>query len=213
MRVSKIVISITVPIFLIMLFASLLTTKQYLLLSEGLYEEHEAIEFDHEYVSDRVMGYLNYRYKSLDIGSFDGDTESVFGDEELRHMDDVKNLYTMLRLVALGSLVVAVSLSYYIFKKDKKELIRTYKNLYYGPMVFIVILGGYMIIDFGGAFTMFHKLFFSNDDWQLSSTDALIQLLPFKFWLTSAVIILVLFASSIAGIHFVFKKIERKRYS
>lgn len=208
MKIYKILISITVPIVLIMLFASLLTTKQYLYISEGLYESHEEIEFDHTFVSDRVMGYLNYRYDDLDIPSTPGGTDHVFRQLELDHMVDVKNLYTTLRLVALCSLIIAVSSTLLMYKKDKLEVVKTYKRLFYWPMFFIFVLGGFIIIDFGKAFTVFHQLFFTNDDWILRADDALIQLLPFNFWLTSASIILGLFALSLAIIHFVFKKIE-----
>lgn len=203
MRLSRIIIFITLPIFLLMLFASILTTKQYLLVSEGLYDSHEEITFDHEEVSDRVMGYLNYRYDTLQVFE---DGEPVFRQIELDHMEDVKNLYSALRLVALGALVVAVSLSVFQYKKDRVYLLNTYKNMYQGPFVFIFVLGGYILIDFGAAFTAFHKLFFNNNDWQLRWDDALIQLLPFTFWMVSAIIILVLFALSLALIHFIAKK-------
>lgn len=210
MKISRVIISITLPIFLIMLFASLLTTKQYLLVSEGLYESHDDITFDHEYVSDRVMGYLNYRYDSLDIGPREGE-EDLFRPIELRHMKDVKDLYTMLRLVAIGSLFVAVSLSYIMYRKDKGNFFKTYKRLYYGPMFFIIVLGSYILIDFNGIFRLFHELFFTNDEWRLYSTDALIQLLPTNFWMVSAGIILLLFALSLALINRIFLKIERKQ--
>lgn len=206
MQIQKIIIQITIPIFLLMLFASFLTTKGYLLLSEGLYESHEEITFDHQYVSDRIMGYLNYRYDDLNIGPNQDSSEPLFRDIEIRHMVDVKNLYTSLRLVALGSLVIGLGLSYNLYKKDKNTLYETYMGMYVGPVLFIFVVGGYMLIDFGKAFTVFHQLFFTNDDWQLYSTDALIQLLPLNFWLVSATIILLLFASSLAIIHFVFRK-------
>ena len=76
MKILRILISITIPFFLLILFASLLTTKPYLLLSKGLYESHEDIYFDHDYAVDRIIGYLNYRYDNLDFGvdEFD-DTE------------------------------------------------------------------------------------------------------------------------------------------
>lgn len=203
MKVTRIIIYITLPIFLLMFFASILTTKQYLYLSEGLYASHEHIEFDHGVVSDRVMGYLNYRYDSLQVYE---DGEPVFRDIEIRHMVDVKNLYTALRLVALGSLIVAVSCSYYQYKKSEKYLLETYKNLYLGPVVFIFVLGGYILIDFSAAFTAFHKIFFDNNDWQLRYDDALIQLLPFYFWMVSAITILVLFALSLGLIHLYARK-------
>ncbi len=208
MKAAKIAIYITLPIFLLMFFASLLTTTPYLLVSEGLYESHEDIEFDHSVVSDRVMGYLNYRYDDLQIYE---DGEPIFRDIEIRHMIDVKNLYTALRLVALGSLFIAISCGYYLYKKDKRFLLDTLKNLYVGPAVFIMVLGGYILIDFSAAFTAFHKIFFTNDDWILYSSDALIQLLPFYFWMVSAILILLFFAISLGLISYFSRKLINRQ--
>jgi integral membrane protein (TIGR01906 family) len=196
-----------------MLFASLLTTKQYLWLSKDKYASHEDITFDHAYVSDRIMGYLNYRYDDLLIGPNEDDNTLLFREVEISHMEDVKDLYTTLRLTGLGGLIIGVSLSFYIYKKDRREFYKTFQNLYVGPMIFIVTLGSYIIIDFQSAFTKFHELFFDNNDWQLYSTDALIQLLPLEFWLVSAVLILLLFSCSLALLRYLSLKWESKHPS
>lgn len=211
MKIIKIIINVTIPVFLLMLFASFLTTKQYLLISKDKYSSHENVYFDHEYVADRVMGYLNYRYDDLNIGEFEGDDSELFRDTEISHMVDVKNLYTMLRLVALGSLFIGVSLSIYVYKKDVWEFYKTYKRMYIGPIAFSIFLGAVFAIDFNGAFTIFHKIFFTNDDWQLYSTDALIILLPLNFWLVSASIILLLFIGSLGLIYMVNEKLIKNK--
>lgn len=210
MKAIRIIINITLPIFLIMLFASLLTTRGYLILSKDKYESHEDVFFDHDYAADRIMGYLNYRYDTLEFGVDENDDSVILRDTELSHMVDVKNLYTGLRLVALASLIIAVSLSTYLYKKDKIEFYKTYKYMVVGPIAFIVIVGGAMLIDFSGTFTLFHQIFFTNDDWLLYSTDVLIILLPTTFWMISGLIILGLFASSLALIYFVNEKLNKK---
>jgi len=193
-----------------MIFASLLTTKGYLILSKDKYASHEDVFFDHDYAAERIMGYLNYRYDDLLFGVDENDTNVILRDTEISHMVDVKNLYTSLRLVALFSLIIAVSLSFILYKKDKEELYKAYKNMYIAPIAFIVILGGAMLIDFDSAFTLFHKAFFNNDDWLLYSTDVLIILLPQNFWMVSGMIILGLFASSLGLIYFINEKIHKK---
>jgi len=210
MRVIRIVIGITVPIFLIMLFASLLTTTPYLMISKGLYDSHDEIDFDHDYAADRIMGYLNYRYDDLICDEDATDNCYYMRDTEISHMVDVKNLYTMLRLVALGSLIVGVSLSIYVYKKDKEELYKAYKYIYVGPALFVLVLGGYIIVDFNAAFTAFHQLFFTNDDWILYSTDVLIRLLPSNFWMVSGLIILVLFSLSLGLIYYLNERFHKK---
>ena len=99
-------IYITIPFFLLIFFASLLTTTPYLQLSKGLYSTHEEIEYDHDYAIERIIGYLNYRYDDLEFGATEDDPTTIMRDIEIRHMVDVKNLYTMLRLAAAGSLVL-----------------------------------------------------------------------------------------------------------
>lgn len=197
MKVMRIVILITIPIFLIMVFASLLTTKQYLLVSKGLYESHNRIDFDHDYAADRIMGYLNYRYDEL---QYEEDGEPVFRQIEIDHMVDVKDLYTSLRLVAIFSLIIGVSLTIIMYKKDKNYMWETYKYMYIGPTFFVLFVGAWVLIDFGTAFRVFHELFFTNDDWLLRYDDALILLLPQMFWMISGLIILILFSILIASL-------------
>lgn len=204
MKIFRMLISITIPIFLIMLFASLLTTKSYLMMSKGLYESHDSITYDYEYAAERIMGYLNYRYDDLYFGENEEVTDGsyIMRDIEISHMVDVKNLYTTLRLIGLGSLIIGGSLSILLYKKDKKELYRTFKTMHFVPILFIMVVGGYMVIDFNKAFTIFHHLFFSNDDWLLYSNDVLILLLPQNFWMVSGSIVLGLFSGTLGLIHY-----------
>jgi integral membrane protein (TIGR01906 family) len=210
MKAMKLIISITIPIFLILLFANILTTKAYLTVSKGLYESHSEITYDQDYAIDHIMGYLNYEYDDLYFGATPEDDGILLRDIEIRHMVDVKNLYTNLRIIGLASLIIGVFLSYVMYKKDKVELYRTYRNMYVGPLFFIMFVGGYILIDFNTAFTAFHEIFFTNDDWILYSTDALIQLLPSEFWMVSGIIILVLFSVSQAVIFGLFSKLYNR---
>jgi integral membrane protein (TIGR01906 family) len=210
MKMTRVIINITIPIVLLMLFASLLTTKQYLVLSKGLYESHERIDFDHDYAADKIMGYLNYRYDDLEFGMDENDDSVIMRQTELDHMEDVKNLYTSLRIVALSALFIGVSLSFYQYKKDRKELYKTYKSMPLGPFFFILFLGSFMVIDFDSTFTKFHELFFSNDDWLLYYDDVLIMLLPQNFWLVSGLIILVLFGTALGTMYIINEKLFRK---
>jgi integral membrane protein (TIGR01906 family) len=210
--IIQVVINITIPIFLVLLFANILTTKPYLMISKGLYESHDLITYDHDYAVDRIMGYLNYRYDDLLFGATPEDDTVIMRDTEISHMVDVKNLYTMLRVVGLASVVVGGALIYYQWKTDKSELYKTLKTMPYGPIFFVTFVGGYILIDFNTAFTVFHEIFFSNDDWKLFADDVLILLLPQNFWMVSGLLILVAFSASMLGIRVVNEKILKKRY-
>ncbi len=213
MKILRVIISITLPFFLLILFASILTTKPYLMISKDLYESHEDVYFDHEYAVDRIMGYLNYRYDNLEFGVDEDDNSVIMRDTEINHMVDVKNLYTVFRVTAILSLIIGVSLSLFMYKKDIKEFYKTFKNIYLAPLFFTLFLGTFFIIDFGKTFDAFHMIFFTNDDWLLYGTDVLIILLPLNFWLVSASIILLLFALSLGLVYYLNEKLIRKKLS
>lgn len=204
------VIYITIPFFLLILFASLLTTKPYLMVSKGMYASHDDIYYDQDYAIERIIGYLNYRYDDLYFGLNEEDDSVIMRDTEISHMVDVKNLYTTLRLVALGGFVLGVAATIYLYKTDKKELYKTYRNLYIGPLFFTVFVGGYIVVDFGRAFTVFHQLFFTNDDWILYADDVLILLLPSNFWMVSGLLIISLFVATNALIYWLNAKYFKK---
>jgi integral membrane protein (TIGR01906 family) len=211
MKLTRILINITIPIFLVLLFANILTTKPYLMLSKGRYASHEEITYDHDYAVERIIGYLNYRYDNLEFGATPDDDTVIMRDTELSHMVDVKNLYTMLRLVGLFSLFLGGGLIVYQYKQDPKELYRTFKVMPVGPILFVLFVGGYIVIDFNTAFTVFHRIFFTNDDWILYSDDVLIQLLPSAFWMVSGVLILVGFSLSVALLYWWNERVLKKR--
>lgn len=197
MRLLKVVLWITFPIFIIVLAASLLTTKPYMRISEGLYDSHEAIEYDHDYVSDQLMEYLNYRRDDLLFGP-DEDTEGpVMRDIEIRHMEDVRDVYTMVRLAGAAALILFLGAAFILYKRSIRTLYFALRDLYILPSFIILFLGGWFIIDFSLVFTVFHQIFFTNDDWILKRDDVLIQLLPQNFWLVSGALILVFLGISL----------------
>ena len=53
----------------------------------------------------------------------------------------------------------------------------------------VVVLGVIGIAGFDSAFRNFHLLFFTNDLWQLSSRDGLIQLFPQRFFFDTTMLI------------------------
>ncbi len=211
MKTIRIIISVLIPFFLLIFFVSLITSKPYLILSKGHYKSHEDVYFDHDYAVDRIIGYLNYRYDDLDFGLDENDNSVIMRDVEISHMIDVKNLYTNLRISALVSLIIGLSLSIILYKKNYEQFYKTFKSLYLAPMVFVIFMGVSFVIDFNGAFTIFHKLFFTNDNWLLYNTDVLIILLPLNFWMVSGIIVLGAFSLSLGVIYFVNEHIYRKR--
>jgi len=188
--IRRLLIQILSLIFIIMVLAQLLTSRWYLSVSEGRYDSHQDITYDHGYVARELIDYLNYRHDDLTFGATESDSTILMRDIEIRHMVDVKNLYTVLRITALISGIIATGLLYYEFKKNKAAFVETLETMFLIPLMFTLFIGTWVLIDFNRLFTRFHELFFTNDDWLLRSNDVLIQLLPSAFWMVSGIIIL-----------------------
>ena len=190
-RLKRGVIQILTLIFILMFFAQLLTSRWYLQVSEGRYASHADITYDHGYVARELIDYLNYRHDDLTFGANADDPTILMRDIEIRHMEDVKDLYTQLRIVAVISGLIALGLLGFEYHKDRREFYLTLRTMFVIPLMFTVFIGTWFLIDFARIFTLFHELFFSNDDWILRSNDVLIQLLPSAFWMVSGLLILV----------------------
>ncbi len=206
MKILKWIIWILYPVFLVALFASLLTTRPYILFSEGQYATHdgegttpqgETYEFDHTYVSTQLIDYLNYRQDDLYFGAYPEDDEPVMRDIEIRHMEDVRDVYTLVRGAGLFALLGVLIGGAVLYLNNRRAFYETLRDAFYLPMFFILFVGGWFLIDFSAAFTVFHELFFDNDDWILRSGDVLIRILPQMFWLISGMIILALLTGTI----------------
>ena len=197
MRILKGVLWITFPIFIIALAASLLTTKPYMQISEGLYDSHEAIEYDHDYVAGELMDYLNYRRDDLLFGPDANSEGPIMRAIEIRHMEDVRDVYTMVRIAGGAALLLFIGTAFFLYKRSLRTLYQALRDIYILPAFIILFLGAWFIIDFSLVFTVFHQIFFTNDDWILRSDDVLIRLLPQNFWLVSGALILVFLSAAL----------------
>ena len=191
-KLTRILIQILSLIFIVMLAAQLLTSRWYLSVSEGRYASHAEITYDHGYVARELIDYLNYRHDDLTFGATVESSDVLMRDIEIRHMEDVKDLYTTLRIVAVFSGLIAGALLFFEYRKSPKEFYLTLRSMFVIPLMFTLFIGTWFLIDFARIFTLFHELFFTNDDWILRSNDVLIQLLPSPFWMVSGLLILLL---------------------
>lgn len=116
-----------------------------------------------------------------------GADPSFFSERELVHMTDVRTLFQQIALVERVTLAYGAAFllgSYLVLgtaaiRRDGQLLL-----LGVGVALAIFVIGGALwVIDPSGLFLTFHRLYFSNDFWQLDPrTDHLIQMVPFPFW-------------------------------
>ncbi|GEM_PF-585451 len=216
MRILKYLVSLFTPVFLIALFASLLTTYPYLALHEGLHAEHDEVDFDYSYFNRNITAYMNYLSDDLEFGAYPGDEEPVMNENEILHMQDVRTVYTGIRVLGLaGALIVAASLTL-MARKTPRLLYETLRDIYYVPLFFTLFVGAWMVVDFGSFFHYFHVLLFDLpfDDpapWTCGPDDVMCRFVPGSFWFISGLIVLALLAASIVAIMWVNQRYIKPR--
>lgn len=143
------------------------------------------------YVTDEMMAYLRGSRDDLNIDTVvDGTPREFFNAREKAHMADVRNLFLgglALRRLCLFLAAASVALLA-LFKVPLKHLLP--RMICAGTVLFLgvtALLAGIISTDFTKYFIIFHKIFFTNDLWQLDPrTDLLINIVPEPFFMDTA---------------------------
>lgn len=152
------------------------------------------------YVTEEMMAYLRGNRDDLIVETkVEGEEREFFSDKEKAHMMDVKNLFIgglRIRRIAIVLFVLAL-VALIKTKADWKRFLP--KSFLVGLGVFLgITLGAGLLFlsDFNKYFTLFHKIFFTNDLWLLDPrTDLLIRMLPEGFFMDMVVRIGIIFLS------------------
>lgn len=105
----------------------------------------------------------------------------------LSHFAEVKVIFNgCYVLLALSFILLCII----IFRKYKRKDYSYLKTASITSIVFPVLVGLAMSINFDKAFVIFHKLFFRNDDWLFNpATDPVITILPEAYFMHCAIFI------------------------
>lgn len=190
LRLAKVIFNISVSIILILVSLQIISTKSYMMIHDGLYDSHDRITWDYEYAVDQTMRYLNGFEDDLEFPSFEGGSDVLMTERGLLHMADVKVLYTNGKIIIATAIVLASVAGIYLW--DRKEIFKTLKWVWVFPAVSVGLVTISMLIDFNWTFTQFHLLLFTNDLWMLSAMDPLIIMLPYQFFFSTAITVVVL---------------------
>lgn len=122
----------------------------------------------------QLAGYLKGDASQLQPGN-------PFNEREMTHMEDCYDLFVLLRKVRARLIPWAVVLilgGAYILRDRKRIRLCAWLS----PLMLLVPLGAfalYAALDFDAAFTLFHRVLFTNDLWLLDPrTDLLIRICP-----------------------------------
>lgn len=202
---------ILVPIMLLLTDVQLVAyNRSYFRAEYGKYgiPEHIGMSMDNLMNStEKLLSYLENKRDDLDFeASFNKGNEEFFSQRDKQHMIDVKGLFLKGRFIRDFSFFYSLIIILLVFrKKPFKSQMR--KLAGYGiviaavgiiPVIILVIL---MNIDFYKYFTVFHKIFFSNDLWLLDpAADRLINIFPQDFFTDMAFSISYMYIAEMAAI-------------
>ncbi len=122
-----------------------------------------------------------------------GDTEPLFSERETAHLVDVKRLLERTYdagWAAIG-VIVAFLAGVWYWRRGRlaRSLARAGRLAGAGVVLGTAALAVVAATGFDEAFRQFHLLFFTNDLWQLSSSDRLIQMFPQGFFFETTMLI------------------------
>ena len=141
-------------------------------------------------VAQETRDYLTNDEELLDV---EVGGMAFYTEREILHMIDVKRL--MARTfdagwAALGFIVAFIAVTAWRRRGEAvSALARSTLSACGVVALLVVVLGVIGIAGFDSAFRNFHLLFFTNDLWQLSSRDGLIQLFPQRFFFDTTMLI------------------------
>jgi integral membrane protein (TIGR01906 family) len=148
-------------------------------------------------VTRHMIGYLSGKNADLQILAALGHNTPpplsasrvpFFSGRAAEHMKDVKNLFTA-AIITRGACFAAVLIIGVIAAGGRLSAAKLAAAVLVVSGVFTAFGAAAALLaasDFSGAFTVFHKLFFTNDLWLLSADDRLLNIVPEQFFIDAA---------------------------
>ena len=171
-------------------------------------------------VTDQMMAYLIGNKAELSvITDVDGEIQDFFNEQDRLHLADVRNLFLGGLKLRNYALILATILMIVLKAKkaDFRRLVpQGYLQALFVYLILAVILGVAMSIDFTSCFTLFHKLFFTNNLWIFDpETDYMIRMLPEGFFLdmvirVGVIFIVLLAVPGVAAVVYMWKRKKKE---
>lgn len=212
----------------LVIFAMLLTSFQIAIYGDAGYRFYEK-EYARYHVTDSLnmkmedvmavteymMDYLIGKEEELSVVTdVDGERQDFFNEQDRLHMADVRNLFLgglkLRNICMVAAILLIVGLA--AGKEDFQRLIpKAYFRAVLVFAVLILCLGAACAVDFTACFTLFHKIFFTNDLWMFDpAVDYMIRMLPEGFFLDMVIRIGGTFIGMLAALWIVFALWKRK---
>ncbi|MGB9874252.1 MAG: TIGR01906 family membrane protein, partial [Hydrogenobacter sp.] len=133
---------------------------------------------------------LGLRAVLSDEGMKEFKASGLFGEREIKHMEDVKRLLSVLfpTLYVLGVLWLFITLS--LGSKRQMGQVLIISGTLTEALVLMVFL--ISLIDYNWLFTTFHNYVFDPYSWRFRDDDMLLRVYPMKFWFDATIFVSIL---------------------
>ncbi|CAH2212704.1 TIGR01906 family membrane protein [Tepidibacter aestuarii] len=156
----------------------------------------------------------NVTYNLIDYLKYDVDLDykDIFSDKEKSHMKDVKYIFQKGFLIKRLSIIV-ICIIIYMGRKDMNNMLKSFNKSILSTCVVFTLLCSIISLNYYKYFTVFHKIFFNNDNWLLSPKESIIiNLLPLEFFKSISIyIFMTILIVSCIVISINFFLIKRKK--
>lgn len=191
-RWLQVTLVILMPIVLVLGAVRLLATDQYLALEYNRSDfPPDGFGFDYADRLNFASATVRYMRDGLSLNTLaelEWQSRPVYNDRELGHMQDVQNVYQATSLVWMLALNLVLLVAFALgWRRENRPALAA--GLKRGGLLTAGLVGGVALLAVIGWqlwFDTFHRLFFAPGTWLFNASDALIRLVPEKFWFDTA---------------------------
>ena len=201
-RWLQVTLVILMPVVLILGAVRLLATDQYLAVEYNR-PDFPPDGFGFDYADRLNFASATVRYMRDGLGlntlaELRWNNQPLYNERELIHMHDVQNVFQATSLVWMLALNLGLLAAFALgWRRENRPALAT--GLKRGGLLTVGLVGGVGLLAVTGWqlwFDTFHRLFFAPGTWTFNASEALIRLVPEKFWFDTA---LSLAGLSLAG--------------
>jgi integral membrane protein (TIGR01906 family) len=201
-RLFQAAMVILLPIVLVLSAVRLMATDQYLAMEYNRSDfPPDRFGFDYADRLNFASATVRYMRDGLSLNALAKllwAGQPLYNDRELGHMQDVQNVYQATSWVWLLALNIVLLVAFTLgWRRENRPALAT--SLKRGGFLTASLVGGVGLLAVIGWqlwFDTFHRVFFAAGTWMFNASDALIRLVPEKFWFDTAI---SLAALSLAG--------------
>jgi len=106
---------------------------------------------------------------------------SGFTSLEITHLQDVKQVMKYADYLFYFTLLIITGLVIY-YRKNKEFLFKLFESGGKVTVLAMIIIGGLAVLFFDSVFTLFHRIFFPQGNWQFAIDSKIIQTFPLDFF-------------------------------